>query len=97
MQVYFSEISSSNYAALKDEISRRYGQEVDLGLDGIVMGGERSAFQPRIDGIEVMIVLEYSGEVMDNVLFIKYNHRPLNERVQSDTLHRKASKISDEL
>ncbi|MCK4850671.1 MAG: hypothetical protein KAT11_04925 [Phycisphaerae bacterium] len=97
IQVYFSEVSESNYSALKNEILRKYGQEMDLGLDGIVMGGERSAFKPRIDDTEVMIVLEYSSEVMDNELFVKYIHEPLNEKVRSDKLNRKASKFSDEL
>jgi hypothetical protein len=97
IQVYFTEVSEGNYAALKNEISNKYGNEIDLGFDGIVMGGQRAAFTPSIDGIETMIVIEYSGEVMDNQLFVKYIHTPLNDKVHSDKLSQKASKFSDDL
>lgn len=97
IQVYFTEVSESNYAALKNEVSNKYGNEMDLGFDEIVMGGQRAAFNPSIDGIETMIVIEYSEEIMDNQLFVKYIHTPLNDKVHSEKLSRKASKFSDDL
>jgi len=97
IEAHFSEVSETNYNALKSELSHKYGTERDLGLDGIVFGGEKALFTQQIDGIEVYIFIKYSSGFADDELFIKYVHVPLSEKVEYEKMRIKTSGVKNEL
>jgi hypothetical protein len=58
--IFLNDKSKENYEAIKTNLEKKYGKEVDMGLDGIVFGGTMSCFRTQIDGIPIVIALQHN-------------------------------------
>jgi hypothetical protein len=99
IKVAFKDASKENFDVLKTQLRQTYGEEQNLGFDGIVVGGERACFLPTIDGIQICIQCQYQEKLFDKkaICAIGYYHGPLLEKVNAEIKRRKLAKVKGDL
>lgn len=96
--VMFKDASRDNFDALKTQLKKTYGNEQNFG-GGYTPGAESNDFLPIIDGIPILIRIEYRkgyGLEADR-LIIFCGHRTLFDKVQDEIKRCKLAKVQGDL
>ena len=96
ISIDFVDGSESNYDAIKKQLEKKYGAKENDDFSETLSG--KSVFKPVIDGVVVLISLDYdAGFLAAEKLNLSYSHLGIGAKLTKELERRKAAKVKSDL